>query len=71
MKTKCRCEDINELVGNEALNYIKWHLEIFEEMNWQIIYRCPSTKIKWLLDYPQGAYHGGGSPRLRKLPLNE
>lgn len=69
MKKVCKCEEMSELEGNAALHYIKQHLEMIEGKDWQIIYQCPITKIKWLLDYPHGEYHGGGSPRLRKLPL--
>jgi hypothetical protein len=68
----CKCADITELEGNEALDYVKQHLmEVFVDgKTWEIEYECPNTGIRWLLDYPHGEYHGGGSPRLRKLPHN-
>lgn len=67
----CLCKEINELEGNEALDYINSHLLQIKSdgKNWQITFECPFTGIQWLKDYPNSEYHGGGSPRLRKLPL--
>lgn len=71
MSNMCKCEEITELEGNEALDYIDSHLVKIkvDGKNWEITYKCPFTAIKWLKDYPHSEYHGGGSPRLRKLPL--
>ena len=35
---------------------------------WEIEYIDDGTGDRWLLDYPESEQHGGGSPRLRKLP---
>jgi hypothetical protein len=65
----CKCPELTELEGNEALDYAEQHLmEIFVNgKTWETEYKCPDTGVRWLLDYPHGEYHGGGSPRLRKL----
>jgi hypothetical protein len=34
---------------------------------WEVEYVDDSTGERWLMDYPESEYHGGGSPRLRKL----
>jgi hypothetical protein len=58
-----------ELHGNEALQYAKAHLrQVHKDLEkWQIQYVDPATNDVWLLDYPHSEYHGGGSPRLRKM----
>jgi hypothetical protein len=68
---KCICQKITELEGNDALDYAENHLEIIsiDKDNWQTLYECPVTGIQWLKDYPDSEYHGGGSPRLRKMPI--
>lgn len=73
MKNECRCEEISELEGNDALDYIESHLIKIkvDGKKWEITFKCPLTDIMWLKDYPHSEYHGGGSPRLRKLPLKE
>lgn len=58
-----------EFRGNEALEYAKTHLrQVHKDLEkWEIQYEDPQNGDKWLLDYPNSEYHGGGSPRLRKL----
>jgi hypothetical protein len=67
----CKCPILTELEGNDALDYAELHLvEIFVNgRTWEIEYKCPDTGVRWLLDYPHSEYHGGGSPRLRKLDI--
>jgi hypothetical protein len=65
----CRCAEINELDGAEAEIYAQNHLKkirVDGEL-WQIEYECPDTDARWLMDFPQSEYHGGGPPRLCKL----
>jgi hypothetical protein len=68
---KCFCNDIDELMGNDVQDYCTNHLKqvAVNGESWQITYICPETDIQWLEDYPNSEYHGGGSPRLRKLSL--
>ena len=69
----CNCQNTSELNGNDAIEYAENHLikiQVDGE-NWQILYKCPLTGIQWLKDYPHSEYHGGGSPRLRKMPLKQ
>jgi Immunity protein 27 len=63
----CRCETTSELHGNEATAYADAHLQEVETraQGWEIVYRCPTTGLLWLLDYPHGEQHGGGPARLR------
>ncbi len=63
---------MTELEGAKAKEYCLNHLETIstDGENWLITYKCPVTGIQWLQDYPHSEYHGGGSPRLRRLPLN-
>jgi hypothetical protein len=39
--------------------------------NWAILYRHRDTDQLWDLVYPQGAMHGGGPRRLRRLDHND
>jgi hypothetical protein len=68
----CFCNDIDEIEGVDAQAYCSKHLKklFVDGKKWQITYICPVTDIQWLEDYPDSEYHGGGSPRLRRLPLN-
>ncbi|MCZ2290046.1 MAG: immunity 27 family protein [Anaerolineales bacterium] len=68
----CNCQNISELEGNAALEYIESHLSKIrvDGKTWQVFYECPLTGIQWVKDYPHSEYHGGGSPRLRRLPLS-
>lgn len=65
----CLCADIVELEGNSAIDYVQGHLNELrvDGRLWQIEYMCPETAVRWLMDYPNGEYHGGGPPRLRKI----
>lgn len=67
----CKCKELFELEGNDALDYIQSHLQtiLVDGEKWRTLYECPLTQIQWLEDYPNSEYHGGGSPRLRKLPI--
>ena len=65
----CKCPELTELEGNEALDYAKQHLiEVFVNgETWKQNTNAQTPMFKWLLDYPYAEYHGGGSPRLRKM----
>ncbi|WP_133719260.1 Imm27 family immunity protein [Methylocaldum gracile] len=57
-----------ELHGVDAIEYTKRLRKIKSNPDtWEIEYIDDSTGEKWLMDYPESEYHGGGSPRLRKL----
>jgi len=68
----CACGSLFELIGNEAGQYAREHLERLEVdvVNWTERYRCPDTGRRWLLDAPWSGLHGGGPPRLRQLDQN-
>ncbi len=65
----CICQQISELEGNEALEYIEDHLEIIivEPDIRQTLYECPMTHVHWLKDYPYSEYLDKRSARLRKI----
>ena len=60
-----------ELRGKEAIEYVKHNLKKFRTNpeTWETEYLDEKTGDKWILDYPESGYHGGGSPRLRKISL--
>lgn len=66
---KCKCREINQLEGNEAIEYADKHLIVvsIDNINWETELICTYTKIKWVLDYPKSYLQGGGPPRLRKI----
>ena len=70
---KCVCEDVDEIIGPEIQDYCSKHLQkvSVDGEKWEITYICPITNIQWIKDYPHSEYHGGGPPRLQKLPLVE
>ncbi len=69
-KDVCFCNDIDELEGYDVQEYCSNHLKKLsvDGKNWPITYIWPVTSTQWLQDYPDGEYHGGSSPILRKLP---
>ena len=60
----------DQLEGKEAITFAERHLRKLQGhgLNWEVAYEDPRTGEKWLMDYPNSEAHGGGSPRLRKLP---
>jgi hypothetical protein len=61
-----------EFEGKEAYDFAQQHLEKLsvDSTSWEIEYRDSLSGEKWIMDYPHSEYHGGGSPRLRKVPLS-
>lgn len=59
---------IDELHGKAATDFADTHLEETEvdASGWITTYRDPTDGSIWILDYPHGEAHGGGSPRLRR-----
>jgi hypothetical protein len=39
-----------------------------DESGWEIYYDDNLTGEHWVMDYPDSGLHGGGPPRLRRLP---
>jgi hypothetical protein len=66
---KCECNSIDILKGAEAQEYANEHLVEVEadSTQWKIEYVCPKTDQKFIMEYPQSEYHGGGPPLLRKI----
>jgi len=62
-------EEPNELTGNKALAFAAANLEEIrvDVVRWVTEYRDPRDGSLWEMDYPHGEYHGGGSPRLRRV----
>jgi len=65
----CKCHYVSEFYGNDAIEYAENHLKKIrvDGENWQVLFECPLTGIQWLKDFPDSGFHGGGSPRLRKI----
>jgi len=60
------------MAGRAAQDYAQEHLKkLSVNEKWQVLYECPETGIHWLEDYPHGELHGGGPPRLRRLPIKD
>ena len=57
------------LEGQEAYDFAKLHLKKVHAnpVTWEVEYEDVQTGERWIMDYPNSEYHGGGSPRLRKL----
>jgi hypothetical protein len=58
----------DELQGNAATEFADSQLEevSVDASGWITTYRDPSDGSVWVMDYPHGDEHGGGSPRLRR-----
>lgn len=65
----CACTALHHLDDAEAREYATEHLQRLsaDYETWAVTYACPTTGRRWLLDYPQSEFHGGGPPRLRQL----
>lgn len=58
----------NELRGARAMQAVGRLRKVkADPANWTVEYEDPDTGERWLLDYPDSAAQGGGSPRLRRL----
>jgi hypothetical protein len=62
----------DELTGNAAQRFAEANLEKIEVdvVQWTTTYRDPRDGSEWLMDYPHSELHGGGPPRLRRIPRN-
>jgi Immunity protein 27 len=62
---------LEQLEGKDAIDFAERYLKKIrtDGLNWEIEYEDPITGDRWMMDYPHSEAHGGGSPRLRKLPL--
>ena len=59
------CERIDELVRSHLRQLGR------DTSGWDVLYRNPDDGRLWELTYPQSEMHGGGSPQLRCLTLDE
>jgi hypothetical protein len=68
---ECRCSDLTELVGDEALTY-REHLERVREERGAWLLRCPITGHEWVEDFPRSpsTREWVGTARLRRFPLH-
>lgn len=64
-------QEQNEIRGAEALLFAEKLRKIRSDAeSWTVEYSDDESGERWLLDYPDAADHGGGSPRLRKIQTN-
>jgi hypothetical protein len=74
-KRQCRCDDptLAELLGDEALEYGRRHLEAVSEERGAWLVRCPMTGEEWVKDFPAIRWRedlGDRPCRVRRLPRN-
>lgn len=62
-----------EMEDREAIDFAERHLRKLrvDASGWMVEYEDPNTGEIWVMDYPHGEYHGGGSPRQCKCPPND
>lgn len=65
----CKCRLLDVLRGDEAKVYACEHLTPLEVRadGWETVFRCPTTGLLWLQDWPSGEEHGGGLRRLARM----
>ncbi len=58
---------VSVLRGADAVRYADERLRRVgvNQDTWEVAYIDDATGDEWVMDYPEGALHGGGSPRLR------
>ncbi len=54
-----------EAYAPESLRLV---LSVSDVVNWTVEFRDRRDGSTWLMDYPRGYLHGGGPPRLRRIP---
>ncbi len=62
--------ETDELRGAEARQFADENLEKVrtDSSTWEIEYIDRRTGTRWIMDYPDSGAHGGGAPRLRRVP---
>lgn len=64
--TTCRCEVLNVMSGDAALDYVRQHLDqVRSDGQGTTYYRCPDTGIAWA-EEPAPDTYAGESRRLRR-----
>ncbi|NDC83801.1 hypothetical protein EB093_09115 [bacterium] len=59
---------LEELTGDRLIEMRKSLLKIAVDAKlWEKYFINPTTKERWIEDYPQSELQGGGPPRLRKV----
>ena len=66
---KCSCSINSIFRGKEIKGKISTELvEVKKVMTgWFTLYKCVACGAYWEKYYPEGEYHGGGEPALRKV----
>jgi hypothetical protein len=59
-----------ELRGADAIKFAEESLKKVHAnaATWETEYVDEATGDRWIMDYPDSERHGGGTPRLRRLP---
>lgn len=65
MKANEICERIESLISSYLIGIGE------DESGWNKLYQDPEDKRYWELSYPESEMHGGGTPLLRNLNLQE
>lgn len=63
----CRCEVLNNLTGDAAVDYARHHLDVTREDAGRVItYRCPDTGVTWVEEHLSTGYDDS-TRRLRRM----
>lgn len=70
---ECRCSTIHEIRGGDGEDYARTHLSkvVVDDVNWQILWRCPVTGRYWKEYFPHSEAHGGGPPDFVQISEEE
>jgi hypothetical protein len=69
----CRCQDVSELHGDEALAYVEHHLRRVRQEHGAWLLVCSLTGQEWVEDFPRDTATKGwvGTCRLRRFPWHD
>lgn len=63
----CRCEVLNNLTGDAAVDYARHHLDVTREDAGRVTtYRCPDTGVTWVEERLSTGYDDS-TRRLRRM----
>lgn len=65
----CNCENLQSLDNEVADRYIEDYL--VRVQSGKSIFACTRCRARWVLDYKHKQIVSSGTPRIRKLPLQQ
>lgn len=55
------------IIGHQVEVKLELLKQVSEKEDWNTYYIDENTGEKWIKEYPNSEYHGGGAPQLRKI----